>query len=618
MLVFALSWVCGLHTGFNEGAAAPQAFAVFDPDAFVNSIAEVSGFFGENGAAAFGAFVFFKLAVFFNHLCVVHADEGVFAVAAIDDDLGEDGVVAFEDVGPKQVFFVVGWLHAFVDAGVHGPAVAFEALDGLFVVGFAFGCVGLAVVAIAVAEVDDAFVLVVLVVVAKLIYQFVDHNAGYFVGFDEKLVDDAIYGFHKAGNEVVVAFLADAEQSDFGAPVWHNFDGFAGVAIEVETAVGFFELGKIVIGLCGYEADKFIVLGVIIHMAVAFDGVVVVFDTVDDPVEDFDHEGEQGLLVVFANDVGHAEVLDVVEGIGEGEQHTRFAHEGRYLVSEADGFVPDVAEKAFVFLLVGRDEFELQLDDTVPYFEQADVLFGFVVVGIFEQPFLFGHVGHGAHIAEAVVLNDGLAASDAEVFLVATVGGGCFLVVAFLVDGEGFVHNFAVNIRTTGAAHPFLTEQEEARAIAETDEVVVFEHGFVRREEVFGRFLPDHIMAALFGFVAFEANLFEVFEGGRQRSGEQLPVGLSGDAGDAAGHGAVNGVHFFAHDEAFACATSPHIHLRTRIAHGGNHLRHIEWDAFADHDFMISSASTSVISCALNSTLLSSRRLSGGSCLSRL
>lgn len=61
----------------------------------------MGGFFGEDGFLAFGGFVFFEFAFFLNDFCVVHGDEGVFAVLAVEDHLGVVWVVSLQDVAPE-------------------------------------------------------------------------------------------------------------------------------------------------------------------------------------------------------------------------------------------------------------------------------------------------------------------------------------------------------------------------------------------------------------------------------------------------------------------------------------------------------------------------------------
>jgi len=89
-----------LKPWINECGGPIQAISIFCPDALVNGIGEVGGFFGEDGLFALGAFVFFKLAIFLYDFGVVHGDKGVFTVFAVEDYPGIIGVAAFEDVGP--------------------------------------------------------------------------------------------------------------------------------------------------------------------------------------------------------------------------------------------------------------------------------------------------------------------------------------------------------------------------------------------------------------------------------------------------------------------------------------------------------------------------------------
>lgn len=50
------------------------------------------------------------------------------------------------------------------------------------------------------------------------------------------------------------------------------------------------------------------------------------------------------MFVVFAKDVFHAEDVDIVEGIGEGEKDAGRRSDGDYLEFKAVAFVPDFAE----------------------------------------------------------------------------------------------------------------------------------------------------------------------------------------------------------------------------------------------------------------------------------
>lgn len=104
---------------------------------------------------------------------------------------------------------MLGWFHALVDFGLDGPAVVDEAVDGLFVVWFGVFGVGLAVVAVTVAEVDNFFADVVLVVFTDLIDEVVDDDAGVVAWFFEEFVDGAIDGFDDLVDEVEGAFLGD-------------------------------------------------------------------------------------------------------------------------------------------------------------------------------------------------------------------------------------------------------------------------------------------------------------------------------------------------------------------------------------------------------------------------
>lgn len=104
------------------------------------------------------------------------------------------------------------------------------------------------------------------------------------------------------------------------------------------------EDGEVEVGLFGEGTDERFVEGVVVYMAGSVEVVIAVFDTVDDPVKDFDHEGKEGLFVVFAEDVFHAEDVDIVEGIGEGKKDTGRRSDGYYLEFKAVAFVPDFAE----------------------------------------------------------------------------------------------------------------------------------------------------------------------------------------------------------------------------------------------------------------------------------
>ena len=118
--------------------------------------------------------------------------------------------------------------------------------------------------------------------------------------------------------------------------------------------------------------DGGIVGGTIVHMALVFDLVVAVFYFINYPIEDFDKEGEQGLFIVFTDDVVHAQVFDVVEGIGQGKEYATFAGERCYFSFDTDNFVPNAFKEGAILCFVCREQVELELYDAVPYFEDAD------------------------------------------------------------------------------------------------------------------------------------------------------------------------------------------------------------------------------------------------------
>ena len=170
----------------------------------------------------------------------------------------------------------------------------------------------------------DFLAAVGVVVVGELAAEFFDQDVGAFVRLDIELVDEVL-AFSLGGvvvHEVVVPFLAHAEKGDGAAPVRHHLQRQVGVAVAVKRAALYRQLVQVEVALFGQEHKPLVVKSVVIDVAVIVDGVETVFHLVKEEVHYLDQEHEGGQQFPVLLDVGKAEELHVVKGVGDGEKQS--------------------------------------------------------------------------------------------------------------------------------------------------------------------------------------------------------------------------------------------------------------------------------------------------------
>ena len=89
----------------------------------------------QDGVIALRSLVLLELTVALHHPGVVHADQRVLATAGIEDHPRIAGILTLQDVGPEQVFVMLGRLLSPVHLLDHRPSSFLQQVDGLLVVG---------------------------------------------------------------------------------------------------------------------------------------------------------------------------------------------------------------------------------------------------------------------------------------------------------------------------------------------------------------------------------------------------------------------------------------------------------------------------------------------------
>ncbi len=535
------AWCCDKDcdvsdAGIYEDASLTEDVTVLGPDAFVNRITEVCGFFGQDGLVALAALVLLETSVLLDDAGIVHGDERVLAFRAVEPLLGEAFVFLGQDACPQQELVVLRRLHAGVRVLLHCPAVTLQPLDGQLVVRL-LG-VGTTGIAVAVAIVVHMLIEVVAVVVAELVHEGVDHGIVFFVTLDEELVDVGVHGVARqlTGDEIVVALLRHFEEAGGTAPVGRDFDGLRGAAVQVAAAVVVVgQLLPVVTGVFGKVAYEAVVGGIVVDVAFVQLVVAGVY-LVHHVVQDFNHERQLVHDLILVQDVLHAHVGNVVEDGTQDEQRTVARYKGSDALAQADGFVPDFPEQPHVAGLSGVDELHLQADNLVPDLEEPDAAFVLVVAGRLQQPLLFGRVGHGREEGVAVVLEDGAGGLAAEDVFVATVGRSCFLVEFHLVQRQGFVGDVVVGIRATAVAA--LGQDVKHVPVAEGNGVLERHDVFVGTQPALDRAAADHVVAHLLhGIPLAVSQHLQHLEGRWQGLCESLADGGLRQGGNSAWHG---------------------------------------------------------------------------------
>ena len=169
-----------------------------------------------------------------------------------------------------------------------------------------------------------------------------------------------------------------------------------------------------------------------------------------------------------------------------------------------DGFVPALGETLGVFNV---KEFQLCLHDAVPHLKEAHSGFLLVVFGEVQHPPSVSCRRHGGGVFVAVVQMDGVPGLHAEKLKVSPVCGGDFLVVLFLVEGEGFVRYLEVHVGASSASGFALRDEGEACAVADGDYVVELVEFLVGGLKICRRAFADDIVRLF-----FIAHLVEHFE----------------------------------------------------------------------------------------------------------
>ena len=123
--------------------------------------------------------------------------------------------------------------------------------------------------------------------------------------------------------------------------------------------------------------------------------VIAILDLFEVHVHDLNQERQVGLLFIFPDDIGHAYIFDIVEGIGQGKKHPFSGYCRKDLTAKPADFPQDSLECFNIFSIKGRDKFHLKVYNPVPGREQQDSKFFLVVVPIISQPFLLNGMRHG-------------------------------------------------------------------------------------------------------------------------------------------------------------------------------------------------------------------------------
>ena len=148
----------------------------------------------------------------------------------------------------------------------------------------------------------DFLAVVRLVVVGELAAQFLDEDIGTLVRLDKELIDEVL-AFALGGavvDEVIVAFLANAEKGYRTPPVGHHFQRQVGVAVAVKCTALYGQFVQVKIALLGQQHKPLVVQPVVIDVAVVADGIETVLHLVEEEVHNLNQKDQRGKqLAVF-------------------------------------------------------------------------------------------------------------------------------------------------------------------------------------------------------------------------------------------------------------------------------------------------------------------------------